>query len=147
MSLSNAPLMKLPDELLLIIFKRLKTIDILYSLFGLSIRLDRILRDPCFLNEINFIELNNYTSTQLETMIDRFCLEILPNVSDLITCFKLQSTLLERVLLSSDYSNLSRLDIFIPTVQPFIHIDGEKILQLHPFESSVHNHMIVFMEL
>ena len=59
-------------------------------------------------------------------MIDRFCLEILPNIDHLITTLKVPSTVMERVLLSADYSNLSRLDVFIPDTQPVIHIEGAK---------------------
>ena len=141
---TNAQLRKLPDELLLIIFKQLNNIDVLYSLFGLNTCLDQIIRDRCFTNEINFIELPDYTSSeQMEKLIDRFCSEILPNIDHLITCLKVQSTSMERILLAGDYSNLSRLEIFFPHIEPVIHINGEKILQLSSF---VHNNTCIFIQ-
>ena len=78
----RAQLMKLPDELLLIILKKkVDHTDGLYSLLGLSIRLDQIIRDPCFTTEINLIKLkDDETSGQVETWIDRFCFDILPTM-------------------------------------------------------------------
>ena len=58
MNHSSAQLMKLPDELLLIILKKLDQTDVLYSLSGLSVRLDQVVHDPYFTTEINLIKLN-----------------------------------------------------------------------------------------
>ena len=121
--------MMLPDELLLILLKHLNNRDILYSLFGLNMRLNRVIHDPCFTSEISLIDPIDSTSEQIKILIDRFCLEILPNIEHLIKCLKVQSTSLERILLAGDYSNLSQLDIFIPHVQPIILINGKRILQ------------------
>ena len=121
--------MSLPDEILLIILKKLNTIDVFYSLFGLNNPLNRIIHDPCFTTEVNFIDLINDTSRQTEVILEQFCLEILPNINNLIRRLKLRSTMLERILLFGDYANLSQLDIFIPDVEPVIQINGKKIPQ------------------
>ena len=126
MNHSTAQLTKLPDELLLIILKKLDNTDVLYSLLGLSFCLDRIIRDPCFTTEINFIGANEDHSTQMDTRLDRFCLNILPEIHHRIKWLKVRSTSMERVLLAADYPNLSQLDIFIPDEEPILHFDGEE---------------------
>ena len=125
---SDMQLVQLPDELLLIILKQLRNTDVLYSLFGLDTRLDQVLRDHCLTNEIDFIHPIDSSSRQMERFVDRFCLDILPNIDHLITRLKVQLTLMERILRSADYSNLSQLEIFIQHVQPVLHINGKKIL-------------------
>ena len=138
--------MQMPDELLLMIFKKLKNIQVLYSLFGLNSSLDRVIRDACFTSEINLIHSIDSRSEHMVILIDRFCLEILPNIDHLITCLKVQSTSMERILLSGDYSNLSQLDIFIPHIEPVIHINGKKILPWPSFESSIGKHRYLFIK-
>ena len=131
MNYSRAHLMKLPDELLLIILKKLDNIDVLFSLMGLDTRLDQIIRDPCFTAEIDLIQLNNNeTCGQVDTYIDRFCLDILPEIHHHIKWLKVQSTSMERLLLAADYSNLSQLDIFIPHEEPILHFNGMETLTL-----------------
>ena len=131
MNYSRTHLMKLPDELLLIILKKLDNIDVLFSLMGLDTRLDQIIRDPCFTAEIDLIQLNdNETCGLVDTYIDRFCLDILPEIHHHIKWLKVQSTSMERLLLAADYSNLSQLDIFIPHEEPIPHFDGKETLAL-----------------
>ena len=121
--------MNLPDELLLIILKKLDNVDVLDALMGSNFRLDRIIRDSCFTTEINLINSNDdERSGQRETLIDRFCLDILPTISQQIRSLKVRSTSMERVLLAADYSNLSQLDIFISNDEALRHFNGESPL-------------------
>ena len=84
MNSSSAQLMKLPDELLLIILKKLDSISVL-SLLGFNTRLDRIIRDPCLTTEINLVELNDDDAhEQVDIFIDRFFSNILPKIHHLI---------------------------------------------------------------
>jgi hypothetical protein len=146
MNHSSAQLMKLPDELLLIILKKLDHTDVLYSLLGLSIRLDQIIRDPCFPTEINLIKLkDDETSGQVETWIDRFCLDILPTIGHRIKWLKVRSTSMERILLAADYPNLSQLDIFVQGKAPVLHFNGEKTLGFSSAGSFVHEHRSTFV--
>ena len=125
MNHSNAQLMKLPDELLLIILRQLDNVDVLYSLMGLDARLDRILRDPSFTTEINCVESNETKSTQLDRFIDRFCLDILPTIHHRIRWLKVPSSSMERILLVADYPNLSQLDIFVQDKELVLQFNGE----------------------
>jgi hypothetical protein len=129
MNHSSAQLMQLPDELLLIILKKLDNVDVLLSLTGSNPRFDRIICDPCFTTEIDFIRLSDdERCAEMNTFIDRFCSDILPRIHHQIKWLKVQSTSMERLLLAADYSNLSQLDIFIPHGEPFLYFNGESTL-------------------
>jgi len=55
MNQSDIHLLDLPDEILIIILKKLDNIDVLYSLFGVNNeRLDRLVDDNVFTNILNF---------------------------------------------------------------------------------------------
>lgn len=121
----NAQLMKLPDELLLIILKKLDSIGVL-SLLGFNKRLDRIIRDPCLTTEINLVELNDDDANeQANILIDRFCLDILPKIDHLIRRVKVRSTSMERILMAADYPNLFELEIFLSHEEPVLLFNGE----------------------
>ena len=129
MNHSSAQLMQLPDELLLIILKKLDNVDVLLSLMGSNPRFDRIICDPCFTTEIDLIRPNDdERCAEMNTFIDRFCSDILPRIHHQIKCLKVQSTSMKRLLLAADYSKLSQLDIFIPQPQPFLYFNGESTL-------------------
>ena len=142
MNHSSVQLMNLPDELLLIILKKLDTVDVLLSLMGSVVRLDQIVRDPCFTAEIDLIKLHDdERCAQADTCIDRFCSDILPVIHHQIKWLKVQSTLMERILLAADYNNLSQLDIFIPHEEPILRFNGESTLAFSSVRSSsVHEH-------
>jgi hypothetical protein len=147
MNHSSAQLMNLPDELLLFILKKLDNADILYSLMGLNLRLDQIIRDPYFITEINLIRPNDDTCEQVDTLIDRFCLEILPTIGHRIRWLKIRSTSMERILSAAGYPSLSQLDVFIPDEKPVLHFNGKETLELSSAVSSVHEHRSTFVKL
>lgn len=140
MNRSLAQLTDLPDELLLIILKKLENTDVLYSLLGLYTRLDQTIRDPCFTTEIDLIKANEAQSTRMDTLIDRFCMDILPEIHHRIRWLKLRSTTMERILLAAHYSNLSQLDIFIPDNEPILPFGGEETFDFRVLQSSMHEH-------
>ena len=117
--------MELPDELLLIILKNLN-IKTLHSLIGSNSRLDQIICDPFLTNEINLIKFDDDDSCdQVNAFIDRFCLDILPIIHHRIKSLKVQSTFMERVLLTADYPQLSQLGIVIRHNEHIQHFNGE----------------------
>lgn len=121
-------LTNLPDELLLIILRKLESVDVLYSLLGVNKDLDRIVRDPWFTTAIKFIRPNGENFDENEVFIGRFCSIILPKIHHLIKWLKLDSTLMERLLQTADYPNLSQLDIFISHEMPILYLNGESSL-------------------
>ena len=75
MNQSEIQLLDLPNEILLIILKKLDNIDALYSLFGINNeRLDILLEDDVFTNTLNFV------STVDHLVLDRFCISRLPRI-------------------------------------------------------------------
>ncbi len=115
MSRSCVELNDLPDELLMIIFKQMNNVEVLYSLFGINERLDLILQDPIFTNRLNFLKwsrkrfLNIFSS---DVILDRFCLQILPSVREKIQWLDLESSSMKQILCAADYPNLYGLGLF-----------------------------------
>ena len=100
-------LLDLPDEILLLILKKLNNIDVLYSLLDINNgRLNMLAQEHFFSNTLKFVSVDDMC------LIDRFCSNILPRIHQNVKCFILDSVFLERVLLTTIYSNLNQLHIF-----------------------------------
>lgn len=110
---STTNLMDLPDEIIVIILKKLDNVQVLYSFMNINARFNRILRDSVFTNQINLIITNDLSLIQPERLFHRFFLEILPKIDDQIIRFGVESASLERILLAGNYPNLHHLDIFL----------------------------------
>jgi hypothetical protein len=104
----------LPDEILLIIFKKLNKISTLYSLLGVNKRLNTIVHDPIFTSYLAlFIRYTNGDINPLiDPILDRFCSQILPEIHDNIKWLNLEPLSMERVLLSTTYPNLYGLGLY-----------------------------------
>jgi hypothetical protein len=115
MNQCNINLLDLPTEILLIILKKLDNTDVLYSLFDVNnLRLDNIIQENTFTNTLNFV-LTTLTDDILsisDPILDRFCISILPRINYNVKSLILNSLSMERILLASDYPNLSELKIF-----------------------------------
>jgi hypothetical protein len=115
MEYSRIELNGLPDEILLIIFKKLDNTDVLYSFHGVNKQLNKIIRDPIFTSSLNFVKwssdkfLNKLSSNMIH---DRFCLQILPDISIKIKWFHLESSSVKRILCAVDYPNLYGLGLY-----------------------------------
>lgn len=114
MDMSKIDLVKLPDELLLKIFKKLNSTQLRYSMMGLNTRLDRILNDWTFTKDLT---LFTYTSNDricplADNVLDRFCSQILPQIHHKISLLNLQSSSVERVLLATNYLHLHCLGLY-----------------------------------
>jgi hypothetical protein len=80
MKYSLVQLMDLPNEILMMIFKKLTNEEVLYSIMGINIRLNRIISDPSFTNQISLIKYHSscdFTSALPNVMLDRFYFQIL----------------------------------------------------------------------
>ena len=86
---------------------------------NINVRLNQILRDPIFTNDISL--------TERDIFFDRFCVEILPKINDQIKSFSIESVSLERILLASNYPNLCQLDIFIITEEAELYLNGKML--------------------
>ncbi|CAF3859046.1 unnamed protein product [Rotaria sordida] len=109
MNQSNIHLLDLPNEILLIILKKLDNIDVLYSLFGINNeRLDNLVQEDVFTNTLNFARTSSITDNKL----DQFCTYILPQSHHCIKKLVLETISMKRILLAGDYPNLTSLELF-----------------------------------
>jgi hypothetical protein len=115
MNQSNVGLLDLPNEILLIILKKLDNMDVLYSLLDVdNQRLDIIAQENIFTNTLNFVltTFTNDISSISDTIVDRFCKDILPRIHHNVKSLIVDSVSLERILLAADYPNLTELKFF-----------------------------------
>ncbi|CAF1383289.1 unnamed protein product [Rotaria magnacalcarata] len=141
MECQDIKLSDLPDELLLIIFKKLKNVEILYSLMDISKQLNQIVSDPIFTREITLMKQITPikdTSSLPDFVLDRFCLEILPKIHDKIQWLKLETLSMERILLAvNNYSNLRQLDIFIMNTETDMQLFTNTSYLVHIFQNQI----------
>jgi hypothetical protein len=112
---SNVNLLDLPNEILLTIFKILNNIDILYSLFDIdNQRLDMILQEKTSTTSLSFVLATSYDSVSSvgDSIIDRFCISILPKINYDIKSLTLESKSMKSILRAADYPNLTELKLY-----------------------------------
>jgi len=109
MKYSCVELNDLPDEILLIILKKLDNLEVLYSFQGVNERLNKIIHDPIFTSHLSFLKwsLNKFINKFSSDMIlNRFCLQILPKIHTKIRWLDLESESMKNILHAADYPNL-----------------------------------------
>ncbi|CAF1462802.1 unnamed protein product [Rotaria sp. Silwood1] len=104
------------DEILLLIFEKLDNLDILYSLHGVNKRLNNIIRDPLFTNSLNFVKWSSKKFSS-NVIFNRYCLQILPDISMKIKWFYIESSSAKHILRAADYPNLYGLALYNMKVQ------------------------------
>jgi hypothetical protein len=105
----------LPDEILMIIFKKLNNLDALYSLQGVNQRLNQIIQDPIFISRLTFVKWFSHNFIDLiscDTILNRFCLQILPEIRHKIKWLDLESSSMKYVLRAAHYPNLYGLGLY-----------------------------------
>jgi hypothetical protein len=108
MNQSDFHILDLPNEILIIILKKLGNVDVLYSLFGINNqRIDTLINNDVFTNVLNFV-ITSITDHKL----DRFCMYILSQRHHCIKKLILDATSMERILLAGNYPNLTSLELF-----------------------------------
>jgi hypothetical protein len=112
MNQSGVKLLDLSDEILLMIFKKLNNTDVLYSLLNINNeRLNILAQEKIFSETLNFVSSDNISSID-QRKLDRFCIDILPRIHHNVKHFVLEPTSMERILLATNYPNLTELKIF-----------------------------------
>ncbi|CAF1357922.1 unnamed protein product, partial [Rotaria sordida] len=90
----------LPDEILMIIFKKFNNLDVLYSLQAVNQRLNQIIHDPIFTSGLTFVKWFSHNFINLisrDTILKRFCLQILPEIHDKIKWLDHESSLMKYI--------------------------------------------------
>ncbi|CAF3876280.1 unnamed protein product [Rotaria sordida] len=129
----------LPDEVLLIIFKKLNNVKVLYSLMGINKRLDKILHDSIFTTNLTLLKYLSYDSiySLSNSMLDRYCMEILPKINNKIKCLDLESSSMERILLSANYPNLFGLGIYNIEKETTLRLFTDQNSLIHIFKNQI----------
>ena len=108
MDRSSIHLLDLPDEILLILFKKLDNVDVLHSLIGINHqRLDRLTREKTF---SNFLSFTSTFANNTEAM-DRFCIDIEPRIHLNVKRIVVEAAFMERIILAADYPYLTELKL------------------------------------
>ncbi|CAF1486971.1 unnamed protein product [Rotaria sp. Silwood1] len=101
----------LPDEILMMILKKLHSCDVLYSLIGVNKRLDTIVQDS-FVTAYLTLTVSPYGFLNFtDPILDRFCSKILPKIHHKIGWINVESSSMERFLRSKNYPNLYSLGL------------------------------------
>jgi hypothetical protein len=111
MNYKTVHLLDLPDEILLIIMKKLGSMNVLYSLLGVNQRLDQMARTINYAKSLDFSTKLSYSRLRSINYVNtRFCHEILPQIHHNIISLTFDRLIsMTCVLLAGKYPNLSTI--------------------------------------
>ncbi|CAF2118214.1 unnamed protein product [Rotaria magnacalcarata] len=112
MTHSMIAIMDCPDEMILAIWNKLDNIEVLYLFVGVNKRFGKLVRDSTYTCSIQLATTNSKTNKYCslpDSILDRYCSDILPRLNHHIECLILESISMESILLSGDYSCLQKL--------------------------------------
>ena len=110
-------LLALPDETLLMIFKELPMVDVLYSLADVNRRLNRVAHDSLYIRHLDLTDLVNIHSQwyQLfptdQRVMSRMCKKILPRIHDQVHQLTVEPHSMKDVLAAVNYPQLYSLSL------------------------------------
>ncbi|CAF1083285.1 unnamed protein product [Rotaria magnacalcarata] len=115
MNHSTVNILTLCDEILVAIFNKLNNIDVLHSLIGVNRELDRLARDITFTQSLDLVAIssNKDNDSRNNSILDRFCFDILPRIQHNIDCLTLDLLLMDRILRIGHYSKLYKINLVI----------------------------------
>lgn len=105
--------MDLPDEMILAIWKYLYNIDVLSAFTGLNSQFDRLIRDDAVIGSLTLLSHypDQYPHLQPDSILDRFCLELLPKIHHRVRCLTLEPISMGRVLSTGSFPSLNHLTL------------------------------------
>ena len=130
----------LPDEILMIICQKLNNFDVLYCLKGVNQRIDRIVHDSTFTSRLSFVKWSKCNFIDLlhcDTILNRYCLQILPDISMKIHWLYLESSSVKHILGVGNYPNLYGLGLYNIEEKTSKYLFNDKKIQLE-FNLSQH---------
>jgi hypothetical protein len=129
MDRSIVNMMNLPDELILLIWNKLDQIDVLYSFSNVNRRFNKLIRDQTYTRSIELIKTNceeEKNCSLSDEILDRLCLDILPQIHSIVEQLILESFSMERILHAGDYPRLCKLTLINLTQELAIRIFAGK---------------------
>jgi len=126
---SSVELNDLPDEILMIILKKLSNVEVLYSLIGVNKRLHTIVHDPIFTNCLMLMKCISDESIDSlpKSILDRFCLQILPEIHHQIKWLDLEPSSMKRILFATNYPILYGLGLYDIAIETVLSLFSGKI--------------------
>ncbi|CAF0864313.1 unnamed protein product [Adineta ricciae] len=105
--MADAPvyIVSLCDELLLTIYNRPDNVNVLYSLIGVSRKIDELVGGITFTQYVGPSRIN----FKKKSILDRFCLDLLPRVRHNNQSLTLNVSLIDHVFRIGYYSELHKL--------------------------------------
>jgi hypothetical protein len=87
--------------------------EVLYSLSDVNKRLNKIVYDSAFTNDLSLLmsTSDDLVYSLPDLIVDRFCSHILPKIHQKIQCLHLESLSMERILRATNYSNLNGISL------------------------------------
>jgi hypothetical protein len=110
-------LLDLPDEILFIILKKLKTVDAFYSLVDVNRRFNRLALDSQYVRDLDLTTMKNIDSMDDKTspidiqFLSRICEKILPRIHHHVQKLIVEQDLMKQVLLAGNYPRLYSLSL------------------------------------
>ena len=111
----SVELTDLPDEILLLILRKLDSVKVLYSFTGVNKRFNKLVQDSIFTTRLTMttcFSADGPLPQSSYTMLDRFCSQILPTIHDKIKWLNVEPSSMERILLCTNYPNLYGLGLY-----------------------------------
>jgi hypothetical protein len=139
MKMSSVQLNDLPDEILLKIFQNLDNTTLLYSLSGINRQLNDVVHDSIFTSCLILLTIISDRSKKTivqsislsNPIIDRFCLQILPNIHEKIKWLHLEPSSMNRILDAANYPNLSAVSLYNIPADAVVDLFSSKISHLN----------------
>ena len=115
MESSRVTLNDLPDEMLLMILRKLSHTDVLYSFYGVNERFTQLVHDPVFTRHLTCVQPvgeDKHRHLASNQMLHRLCSEVLPSIADRIRRFDLDLSMVKEIFHGRHYPNLSHLTLY-----------------------------------
>jgi hypothetical protein len=120
----------LPNEMLTFILRKLSNVEVLCSIIGVNQRLNTIAYDSIFTSQLTLYFVDELISPLPDPILDRFCLQILPQIHHQIKWLNLESRSMERILLATNYPNLNGLGLYNIDVAQALTLFDSKLFEL-----------------
>ncbi|CAF1206246.1 unnamed protein product, partial [Rotaria sordida] len=109
-------ILDLPNEILFIIFNKLKTVDALYSLMDINERFDRLVLDALHIHDLDTTNMTiksyyDRTFSIDNHVLDRICEKILPQIHHQLNELTVEQNSMERILFTFNYPQLYSLSL------------------------------------
>ena len=114
--INNLNILDLPNEILLIISKKLNTVDALYSLVDVNERFDELVLDSLHIRNLDVVSMiikSNFDRTISidNRVLSRICEKILPRIHHQLNELTVEQHSMKRILLTVNYPQLYSLSL------------------------------------